>query len=122
MVSTLSETQRRAARVHFCYDCGRAIPKGALHFAGTYIADGRAYTLRMHTDCREAALDYISHGYEPDYYDGIPPLREMIWNGDGQRDLDAMRGLWPHVVCRIELARQLALARPSPPPSDKEKK
>jgi hypothetical protein len=71
----------------------------------------------MHTDCREAALDYIRHGYEPDYYDGIPPLHEMIWNGDGQRDLDAMRGFWPHVVCRIELTHQLAFAHPSSPPS-----
>ena len=105
MVHLLSEATPRAAKPHRCYDCGAMIPKGERHYVSACLNDGTAYSIRSHIDCRGAALEYSSHGYDPDYYDGIPPLYEMIADGGNQYDLDAMRGHWPHVVCRIELLR-----------------
>jgi hypothetical protein len=94
-----------ARKHHRCYHCGGWIAPGVKHEAATLKYDD-VYTLRSHIDCQKAADEYVSHGYAPDYDDGVPPLYEMIENGDGQYDLDAMRGHWPHVVCRIELGRQ----------------
>lgn len=111
MVELLSQTTPKAAKSHRCWDCGRWIAKGERHIVNAMVNDGQAYRLRSHMDCHAAALEYIAEGYPPDYDDGIPPLHEMIWNGDGQRDLDAMRGHWPHVVCRLELTQQLRDAR-----------
>lgn len=108
MVDLLTESTPRAAKPHLCYDCGRTIAKGERHSLSVCRNDGSVYRLRSHEDCRAAALDYISHGYPPDYEDGVDPLAEMIAAGGGQDDLDAMRGDWPHVVCRIELGWQLS--------------
>lgn len=108
MIVLLSETTPRARRCHCCYDCHMTIPIGEVHYAQTCKQDDQIYTLRSHSDCRAAALDHIADGYPTDYEDGVPPLCEMIFGGDGQRDLDAMRGYWPHVVCRIELRQELA--------------
>lgn len=92
---------------HRCFHCGQMIAPKTIHEKAT-IKNDDVYTLRSHLDCQAAADDYISHGYWADYADGVPPLYEMIEGGDGQYDLDAMRGHWPHVVCRIELAWQLS--------------
>jgi hypothetical protein len=108
MVEVLASSTPRAAKPHRYYYCGEMIAKGERHNANACREDGAVYTIRSHTDCHAAALEYISEGYGPDYEDGVPPLYEMIENGDGQYDLDRMRGHWPHVVCRIELAWQRA--------------
>ncbi len=108
-IEIISQNKPRARKHHRCYHCGKMIAPGTVHDRATLRYD-HVYTLRSHLDCQAAADDYVSHGYAPDYDDGVPPLYEMIENGDGQYDLDAMRGHWPHVVCRIELGWQ----RPAP--------
>jgi len=104
-IEIISQRHVAGRKHHHCYNCGGTIAPGVIHDKATLKYD-HVYTLRSHIDCQAAADDYISHGYAPDYDDGVPPLYEMIENGDGQYDLDAMRGHWPHVVCRIELGWQ----------------
>jgi hypothetical protein len=112
MGELISDTYRVAAKPHRCYDCMRDIAKGERHRVMVGRHEGHIYTLRSHTDCFDASQHYIADWYPGDYEDGLEPLAEMIWNGDGQGDLDWLRGYFPHVVCRIELSQQLAdLAR-----------
>jgi len=104
-IEIISQRHVTGRKHHRCYNCSGTIAPGVIHDKATLKYD-HVYTLRSHIDCQSAADEYISHGYAPDYYDGVPPLHEMIADGEGQNDLDAMRGHWPHVVCRIELAWQ----------------
>lgn len=64
------------------------------------------YTLWYHRDCRRASGWYLRHISPVLDGDGVPPLREMIWGGDGQHELDRLRGHFPHVVTRIEFWEQ----------------
>ena len=106
MIETLASGERRARKPHQCFDCYRTIQTGERHHFFTGLCDGSAYTLRSHTDCHAAAMDYIADGYPPDYDDGVPPLADMIGDsGEFQAECDRMRGFFPHVVARLELNR-----------------
>lgn len=96
---------KRTRRDHRCYDCGHVIPAGSRCWSETFVNDG-VHTLWCHPDCQKAALHYCTGMDWPDLADGVPPLHEMIWGGDGQHELDRLRGHFPHVVTRIEFWEQ----------------
>lgn len=112
MVQLLDQGEAKARKPHQCYDCYRPISPGQTYSFCKCVDMGRAYTVRSHTDCRAAALDYIADGYQPDYDDGIPPLSDMMGDsGEMQAEIDRMRGHFPHVATRLELNEQLAEIR-----------
>jgi hypothetical protein len=108
-IEVINEGHRTGRKAHQCFDCYREIPKGEAHFFQTCKYD-HVYTLRQHDDCRAASEFYREfHNLHWDFYDGIPPLADMISDG-GEMELDhaLLRGHFPHVVCRLELANQYA--------------
>lgn len=111
MIDLVTKSTRRAAQPHLCWECGQMIDRGEKHLVCVWRNDGSAYRLQSHKDCHEAAQEYIGRLDPVDGDDGVPPLYEAIAEGDGQGDLDAMRGHWPHVVCRIEFMRDLNAIR-----------
>lgn len=108
-VATLRASMvKKTRRDHGCFDCAHIIRAGSRCWSETLLYD-YVYTLWYHPDCRRASAWYLRHvspvyGYE----DGVPPLAEMVWDNDGQIDLDRLRGRFPHVVTRIEFWQQLA--------------
>lgn len=106
MIETLATGQRKIRKAHQCYACYRPIPKGTVCQYGTFKYD-YVYTLYHHPDCYAAEMDYVKHLDWYDLYDGIQPLKDMISDsGEWQKELDRMRGHYPHVVCRLEFAEQ----------------
>jgi hypothetical protein len=102
MIWTIRSGMVTTRKPHRCYDCGHVIPKGTRCWSET-LEDGHIYGLWYHEDCRRASAQYCKSNPDPAYdYDGVPPLREMVWGGGDQVELDAMRGHFPHVVTRIE--------------------
>lgn len=104
MPEHIDSGERTARKAYQCFDCYRAIPKGTRHRYFIGKEDGSVYTLRMHIDCSKASAEWVSNGYEGDYYDGVPPLHDMIAeSGQWELEMDMMRGHYPHVVARLEL-------------------
>lgn len=110
MIEELNRGRVKGRKAHQCFDCYRMIPKGVEHDFGTFKYD-RIYTLRWHDDCKKAAEFYLKfHDLRSrDFDNGFPPLADMI-SDMGERDIDqaALRGHFPHVVCRLELNGQLS--------------
>lgn len=108
MPELIVEDRPVARKSHWCYDCRCEIPKGTQHVKTSVKNEDEFYSLRHHSDCYEASKHYLSSWSPWDLEDGVPPLVDAIMDsGDGQADLDRLRGRFPHVVCRIELADQL---------------
>ena len=104
----LDSGTRTARKEHLCFDCGRPIVPGAKYLFQVNTYEG-CTTIKQHPDCADASEHYrIAAGLlMSDFWDGIPPLTEMISDG-GEFDLDCalLRGHFPHVVCRLEFSRQ----------------
>jgi hypothetical protein len=97
---------KKTRRDHHCFDCGHVIRAGSSCWSETLKYDD-VYTLWYHEDCRRASEHYCRANPEIEHiYDGVPPLRQMIWDGGDQVELDALRGHFPHVVTRIEFWMQ----------------
>lgn len=113
-VISLASGERRARKPHQCFDCYRTIPKGEVYDFQTCKYD-HVYTIRQHKDCRAASEFYRSANdiFSWDFdAEGIPPLADMISDGgEFEADMELLRGHFPHVVCRLELNRQLARIR-----------
>ena len=104
----ISDYQVKGRKVHRCFCCGGDIVKGEKHRKCTLKYDD-VYSLRTHNDC-EAASDFLMKFHGMSYWhfdDGIPPLVEMM-DGGFQEDCNTLRGHFPHVVARLELAHELA--------------
>lgn len=104
MTINLDRGFRTARKTHECFHCCRDIVPGTKYGFQTNKYD-YVYTISWHLDC--AAL----HGEtcDGDWDDeGYPGLREM-WCDDGEyyTMLEAYRGLYPHVIARLELTDQL---------------
>ena len=112
MVTTISGGVRIARKHHQCFECFRAIAPRQQYGFQTNVYDGSIYTLAWHLDCQECANEY--RATSDNYYDDdeFPPLREE-WceSGEYERELEWWRGLYPHVVARMELTDQLREAR-----------
>lgn len=107
----IDQGERTARKPHQCFDCYRTIPAGERHYYFTG-KDGGIYTIRSHLDCHAAADEYIKRGYPSDYWDGVPPLADMISDGgEFELDCNSLRGTFPHVVTRLELGEQLSDVR-----------
>ncbi len=108
MVVVLAQGERTARKHHQCFECYRYIAPSERYGFQSNVYDGSAYTLRWHLDCQECALEYrkiCGHTYEDE---GFPPLRdEWCESGEFDRECDWWRGLYPHVVARMELTDQL---------------
>lgn len=95
----------KPTKAHRCEHCQHTIPPGVSHIMETGVWDGEFYTIRAHHDC--AALWSEAFDTYGDIYDGMPhDLCEAI-EPDERRDLvqaayDHYRGLYPHVICRLE--------------------
>jgi hypothetical protein len=108
----LQNGNRKARKEHQCWHCYRPIVAGTTYSYSTNVYDGRAYTLMFHTDCQEACSMYLDWA-GVDYYDeGHGPLLDMINDGEGQKDIDCLRGHWPHVATRLEWWTQHRKATP----------
>lgn len=111
-VEEIDRGKRRTRKPHQCYDCYTVIPAGAQAAFFTGKMDGRAYTLYFHQDCQKAGDFYRAQVYQPDYWDGVPPLMDEITDsGEAEREHARLRGRFPHVVCRLELHEQKAAIR-----------
>ena len=104
MVELLTEGTIKARNHHRCYDCAGWITPGEIYHQQICVNDGSAYRIRQHSDCRAMSDAVVASGYRLDYDDGIPPLHE---NDEATQCLDAWRGHYPHVVCRIEYRQQV---------------
>lgn len=107
----INDHQVKARKVHVCFCCGGDIVKGVTHRKCVLKYDD-IYTLRTHNDC-EAATDFLIKFHRMsnwDFDDGVPPLVELM-DGGFQEDCDTLRGHFPHVVARLELARELSEIR-----------
>ena len=110
MVEVIAEGTRTARKPHRCFDCYRTIEPGAKYGFQTCKYD-HVYTLCWHLDCHAMALELRSIG-DCHYDDEFGPLRDELQDsGAYSHELDLWRGLYPHVVCRMELTDQLREAR-----------
>lgn len=107
MVVTLAEGTRKARKAHQCFHCYRDIPPGTVHGFQTNKYD-YVYTIRWHLDCEELARECRTLADIWGDDEGWGPLRDQ-WcdSGEYQSECDGWRGLYPHVVARMELSDQL---------------
>jgi len=108
-VVVLNQGTRKALKEHQCFHCYRPITRGEIYEFSTNKCD-YVYTLATHPDCQKAALYYMDHVVQDsswDWDEGYPPLLDQIMDMDGQRDIDALRGRFPHVACRLEFHAQM---------------
>jgi len=115
MVKTIGGGVRKARRLRHCFECYREIAPGQDYAFQTNVYDGTVYTLAWHIDCGCCGSEYrriCAHYYDDD--EGFPPLRdEWLQSGEYEHECDRWRGLYPHVVARMELSDQLREARGS---------
>lgn len=111
MVKTVGFGTRTARKHHQCFECYRSIGPREKYGFQTNVYDGQIYTLSWHLDCAECGSEYRNGlGYDDE---GFPPLRDdWLESGEYQRNCDDYRGLFPHVVARMELTDQLRKATP----------
>lgn len=111
-IQVLREGTRKARKQHQCFHCYRMIAVGEPYGFQTNKYDN-VYTICYHIDC-EACATKCRDQSDYRYGDEWGPLRDM-WcdSGEYERECDAWRGFFPHVVARMELTDQLraALAR-----------
>ena len=108
-ITLLDSGTRKARKNHQCFHCYRPIRRGEEYNFSTCKYEDRVYTLAMHPDCLKAAnffMDTILNAQPFDWDEGCPPLMDMVWDNDGQDDIDILRGHFPHVACRLEFHEQ----------------
>jgi hypothetical protein len=113
-VRTISRGKRIARKPHNCFHCRRNIEIGQEYEFEVNFYD-EVYTLKYHLDCNEMSDEYSKVS---EYYficdDGWPPLRDMmLHSGEYEQDCNNWRGLYPHVIARMELTDQLRANRPT---------
>lgn len=104
-IEILGHGTRKARKEHQCWNCYRPIEKGTEYNYGTFKYDD-VYTIKSHKDCQDAASYHFQDYSYYDFCDGYPPLLDHINDGEGQIDIDALRGHFPHVACRLEFHSQ----------------
>ena len=106
MTVVISSGMRKARKTHQCFECYRSIGLGETYAYQTNVYDGRVYTIKWHVDCGACGSEYRDQIYYDD--EGYPPLRdEWCDSGEYESILDGYRGLYPHVVARMELTDQI---------------
>jgi len=108
-VVVLNQGTRKARKEHQCFHCYRPIARGETYEFSTNKCD-HVYTLATHLDCQKAAIYYMYHVVQYSYLgwdEGYPPLLDQIMEMDGQRNIDTLRGRFPHVACRLEFHAQM---------------
>lgn len=104
----------RGRKSHRCSYCSGTIPAGDPSVVVAQRWDGSFFADRGHVDCVELWNEaYADHS---DVYEGMPiDLAEALGGDEGrevlQSEYDAYRGLYPHVVCRLELRLQMEDSR-----------
>lgn len=107
MTITLARGKRKARKIHQCFHCCQQIAVGDFYGFETNKGD-YVYTIAWHLDCEALAAKCRDLMDDIDYDEGWPGLREM-WceSGEYYSECEAWRGLYPHVIARMELADQL---------------
>ena len=107
-VIVLDSGTRKARKAHKCFHCYRPIWRGEVYFFQTLKHDDAFGTVAMHHECVRADrwFSVFRAGENWFWDDGVPPLLDQIHNNAGQDDIDAMRGHFPHVACRLEFHEQ----------------
>ena len=104
MGQLISLTTQAARKKHRCGECGHFIQKGTTYVRQFVVDGGDAWTWKMHEDCADAA-EYQFNQDGGDYGDGRTPLVDYeSCVGDFP---EWLRGMWPHVVCRLDYWRQI---------------
>jgi hypothetical protein len=97
-----TETTHVARKEHRCDYCGDAIVSGTAYIRIAGHWNGDFYTAKGHLDCIEMWNDAYSYWADPG--EGMDfNLSEAC---DDWQALVEWRGLYPHVICRIELSQQ----------------
>ena len=102
-MTLVSQSTPKANRPHQCQHCRHIIPKGVRYLRQFCKDGGDVWDFISHEDCHAAALHLfdMDGGYDDD---GITPLIEYE-NNTGVFP-DYIRGLFPHVICRLEFRKQ----------------
>ena len=105
MAELISEACLVSRKSHICGHCYCTIPKGTRYLRQFIKDGGGVWSWISHEDCQEAAVFLF-------YQDGGGHDEELIalheyeeYSGEFP---DHLRGRWPHVVCRLELRKQIA--------------
>lgn len=102
MPELLSNSSPIARKRHFCDHCGCGIEKGQRYIRAAFVDGGRAYSWASHEDCQALAIE-LWREYGLGFSDDGICLMEEEWS-----ELKEWRGSYPHVICRMELRRDLA--------------
>lgn len=109
-ITVLSEGTHVARKERQCFHCYRMIASGETYGYQTNKYD-QVYTITYHLDCAACAAECQALA-DPYWDEGWGPLRdEWCDSGDYERECEAWRGHYPHVVARMELTDQLREAR-----------
>lgn len=100
---------KKGRKIHSCGHCGGKIPKGDTSLRISGVWDGQFYAERGHIDCVDMWNDAYSTYGDPN--DGMDfDLLEVLSADAGgeelEREMNAWRGKYPHVVCRLEFRIQ----------------
>ena len=114
-VELLHNGKRKTRKPHQCFHCYQMIPKGASVQYSTCKFEDRVYTLYFHPGCADCWDRYSKDaGLSPyDFIDGgYPPLQDE-WGDSGEMEMlcNEYRGIYPHVIARLELIEQKAALR-----------
>jgi hypothetical protein len=92
----------KAAKPHRCLCCESTIPKGWVYARCAGVWDGDFFSYPAHADCRAIYSDLRDElGADEMSAHLTQELSEYHYT-EAQGTLDALRGRYPHVVCRIE--------------------
>lgn len=107
-----------ARKPHICDACYRAIPAGVEYYRSFGVHEGDTYTFKAHADCVRSSNDFAAEvcriggaDYSEDVSSQLVYELENLALPHVQQVLDALRGRWPHVVCRLEYTFRANLAR-----------
>lgn len=107
MTIVLDQGVRTARKSHQCFHCYRDIAPGHEYGFQTNKYD-YVYTLSWHLDCDKLATECHRLAGWPYDEEGYSPLRdEWCDSGEYASECTNWRGLYPHVVARMELSDQL---------------
>ena len=107
-VELIGEGTRVTRKMHYCFHCGQPIPKKTMAEYHVCKMDD-VYTLYFHPDCDACWQQYLvaAELHISDFAEGFPPLADE-WHESGMFDelCNDYRGLYPHVIARLELPEQ----------------
>lgn len=98
----IKSVPRRAQKRHVCFGCGCDIEPDRVYSEASLLCGGKMSKYKMHIDCLAVFVEWAEQAEflgaamsrMPD-----PPVLFFF----GTSGMDAKRGCYPHVICRMEL-------------------